>query len=203
MQLTWTQDPNSTLFLSLTCVCVGFARFLCFFITKTELGFLGLTKKEGGRYGFRGEDLSTSIKRYISQIQSLLEHIAEEAQSLKDSLDRYDARNQKRATKRERAELLGRANGDSAHVMRIFDKEAQAGDLVRNSARMLEETNATGETILRKYTEQREFLKVVCYVFMIWVFFQFAFWLSKISKFLYKNIRTKLHIEEFMMNFLE
>ena len=39
-----------------------------------------------------------------------MEHIAEEAQSLKDSLDRYDARNQKRATEaRERAELLGRA----------------------------------------------------------------------------------------------
>ncbi|CAN6690032.1 unnamed protein product [Malus baccata var. baccata] len=79
---------------------------------------------------------------------------------------------------RERAELLGRAvfnqkslltfclllqyhNGDGAHIMRIFDKEVQAGDSVRNSARMLEETNATGETILRKYAEQREFLKTI------------------------------------------
>ncbi|KAM1075679.1 hypothetical protein PS2_023025 [Malus domestica] len=107
-----------------------------------------------------------------------VERIAEWAQSLKDSLDRYDARNQKRATKRERGQscleepimyafcfiyayVIVMWNEDGAHVMKIFNKEAQAGDSVRNSARMLEETNATGEAILRKYAEQREFLKTI------------------------------------------
>ncbi|XP_009375872.2 membrin-11 [Pyrus x bretschneideri] len=152
-------------------------------LLRTRDGLERLERLEHAGGGIDSPDLSTSVKRDISQIQSLcaemdrlwrsvgaksqrdlwkrkVEQIAEEAQSLKDSLDRYDARNQKRATEaRERAELLGRANGDGAHVMRIFDEEAQARDSVRNSARMLEETNATGEAILRKYAEQREFLK--------------------------------------------
>ncbi|KAM1634453.1 hypothetical protein TB1_026937 [Malus domestica] len=152
-------------------------------LLRTRDGLERLERSEHAGGGIDSPDLSTSVKRDISQIQSLcaemdrlwrsvgaksqrdlwkrkVEQIAEEAQSLKDSLDRYDARNQKRATEaRERAELLGRANGDGAHVMRIFDEEAQARDSVRNSARMLEETNATGEAILRKYAEQREFLK--------------------------------------------
>ncbi|GKA12251.1 hypothetical protein Tco_1008276 [Tanacetum coccineum] len=60
----------------------------------------------------------------------------------------------------ERAELLGRANGESSHVLRIFDEEAQAMQSARNSSRMLEEATATGATILAKYSEQRERLKV-------------------------------------------
>lgn len=51
-------------------------------------------------------------------------------------------------------------NGDSAHVLRIFDDEAQAMQSARNSARMLEESYATGVAILSKYSEQRERLKV-------------------------------------------
>ncbi|KAI6673580.1 hypothetical protein NL676_001486 [Syzygium grande] len=60
---------------------------------------------------------------------------------------------------KERAELLGRADRDSAHVLRIFDEEAQAMQSARNSSRMLEESFATGVAILSKYSEQRERLK--------------------------------------------
>lgn len=49
---------------------------------------------------------------------------------------------------------------DSAHVLRIFDEEAQAMQSARNSSRMLEESFATGVAILSKYSEQRERLKV-------------------------------------------
>ncbi|KAL9341927.1 hypothetical protein Peur_065252 [Populus x canadensis] len=59
----------------------------------------------------------------------------------------------------ERAELLGRANGDSAHVLRIFDEEAQAMQSVHNSKRMLADSISTGAAILSKYSEQRERLK--------------------------------------------
>ncbi|CAB4316524.1 unnamed protein product [Prunus armeniaca] len=133
--------------------------------------------------GIDSPDLSTSVKKDISQIQSLssemdrlwrsvgaksqrdlwkrkVEQIVEEAQSLKESLDKYNLRNQKRAQEfRERAELLGRANGEGAHVLRIFDDEAQARASVHSSSRMLEEASATGESILRKYAEQRDWLK--------------------------------------------
>ncbi|BBH07027.1 membrin 11 [Prunus dulcis] len=139
--------------------------------------------------GIDSPDLSTSVKRDISQIQSLcsemdrlwrsvgaksqrdlwkrkVEQIAEEAQSLKESLDKYNLRNQKRAQEaRERAELLGRANGEGAHVLRIFDDEAQARASV-HSSRMLEEASATGESILRKYAEQRDWLKLM--VALLW-----------------------------------
>ncbi|KAM6546915.1 hypothetical protein CsatB_027651 [Cannabis sativa] len=128
-------------------------------------------------------DLSFSVKKDIAQIQSLcldmdrlwrsvaaksqrdlwkrkVEQVAEEAESLKQSLDKYFLRTQKRINEaRERAELIGRANGESSHVLRIFDEEAQAMQSVRNSSRMLEEASATGEAILFKYSEQRERLK--------------------------------------------
>ncbi|XVF42601.1 hypothetical protein PTKIN_Ptkin01aG0377100 [Pterospermum kingtungense] len=84
-----------------------------------------------------------------------VEQVAEEADSLKDSLDKYSMRNQRRMLEaKERAELLGRANGESAHVLRIFDEEAQAMQSVRNSSRMLQESFATGTAILSKYAEQ-------------------------------------------------
>ncbi|XLT13956.1 hypothetical protein HN51_059646 [Arachis hypogaea] len=70
-------------------------------------------------------DLSLSLSNDISQIQSLC--IAEEADSLRQSLDKYNIKNQKQITEaKERAKLLGLANGDSSHVLRIFDEEAQA-----------------------------------------------------------------------------
>ncbi|KAK4793004.1 hypothetical protein SAY86_023439 [Trapa natans] len=128
-------------------------------------------------------ELSNSIRRDISHIQLLcvemdrlwrsivaksqrdlwkrkVEQVAEEAESLKESLDRYMLRNQKRMIEaKERAELLGRANGENAHVLRIFDEEAQAIQSARNSSRMLEESLQTGIAILTKYSEQREHLK--------------------------------------------
>lgn len=51
-------------------------------------------------------------------------------------------------------------NGESSHILRIFDEEAQAMQSARNSSRMLEEATATGIAILGKYSEQRERLKV-------------------------------------------
>jgi len=51
-------------------------------------------------------------------------------------------------------------NGDSAHVLRIFDEEAQAMQSVHNSKRMLADSISTGAAILSKYSEQRERLKV-------------------------------------------
>ncbi|KAL3368934.1 hypothetical protein AABB24_009638, partial [Solanum stoloniferum] len=89
-----------------------------------------------------------------------VEQVAEEADSLKDSLDKYNLRHQRRMQEvQERTELLGRASGDSSHVLRIFDDEAQAMQSARSSSRMLEETLATGTAILSKYSEQRDRLK--------------------------------------------
>ncbi|CAJ1964916.1 unnamed protein product, partial [Sphenostylis stenocarpa] len=90
-----------------------------------------------------------------------VEQIAEEAESLRASLDKYNLRNLKRLREaNERAELLGRANGDSAHVLRIFDEEGQALQSVRSSSRELENANAIGEAILSSIHGQRERLKV-------------------------------------------
>ncbi|QCD79407.1 golgi SNAP receptor complex member 2 [Vigna unguiculata] len=128
-------------------------------------------------------ELSFAVKKDITQIQSLcvemerlwrsitakpqrdlwkrkVEQIAEEAESLRASLDKYNLRHQKRMREaNERAELLERANGDSAHVLRIFDEEAQAVHSVRASARELENANAIGEAILSSIHGQRERLK--------------------------------------------
>ncbi|KAM3736788.1 hypothetical protein ACB098_09G007200 [Castanea mollissima] len=127
-------------------------------------------------------ELSASIKRDLTQIHSLcvemdrlcrslpskshrdlwkrkVEQVTEEAESLKQSLDKYFIRNQKRTMEaKERAELLGRANGES-HILRIFDEEAQARQSVRSSARMLEEASLTGEAILSAMSGSRERLK--------------------------------------------
>ncbi|KAJ8763201.1 hypothetical protein K2173_025586 [Erythroxylum novogranatense] len=133
--------------------------------------------------GFDSPELSFAVKKDISQIQSLcvdmdrfwrsvpskpqrdlwkrkVEQVAEEAESLKQSLDKYVSRSQRRMKEaQERAELLGKANGDSAHVLRIFDEESQAMTSVQNSKRMLEESLSTGAAILMKYSEQRDRLK--------------------------------------------
>lgn len=128
-------------------------------------------------------ELSNSLNRDISQIQSLcsemdrlwrsipaksqrdlwkrkVEQVAEEAASLKGSLDKFLSRNLSRIQEaREREELLGRKNGDGSHVLQIFDEEAQARLAVRNSSTMLEEAFSTGVAILSKYSEQRDHLK--------------------------------------------
>ncbi|XP_073298116.1 membrin-11-like [Primulina huaijiensis] len=128
------------------------------------------------------DDQSTAVRRDINQIQTLcsdmdrhwrsiaaksqrdlwkrkVEQVSEEAESLRASLDKYLSRHQKRIQEaQERAELFGRANGDS-HILRIFDEEAQASESVRRSSQLLEDTFATGVAILSKYSEQREHLK--------------------------------------------
>ncbi|XLT40706.1 hypothetical protein HN873_071998, partial [Arachis hypogaea] len=50
-------------------------------------------------------------------------------------------------------------NGDSNHVLRIFDEEAQAMQSVRNSRLELENSTALGKTILSSIHGQRERLK--------------------------------------------
>ncbi|KAI5673093.1 hypothetical protein M9H77_13457 [Catharanthus roseus] len=67
-----------------------------------------------------------------------VEQVAEEADALKDSLDKYFLRNQRRI---------------------IFDDEAQAMQSVQSSSRMLDEAYATGVAVLSKYSEQRDHLK--------------------------------------------
>ncbi|XP_010553796.1 PREDICTED: membrin-11-like [Tarenaya hassleriana] len=128
-------------------------------------------------------DLAAAVKRDITQVQSLCsdmdglwrsiagksqrdlwrrktEQVGEEAEYLSQSLDKYISRNQRRMMEaKERADLLARANGEGAHILQIFDEEAQAMGSVRNSKRMLEESYSTGVAILSKYSEQRERLK--------------------------------------------
>ncbi|KAL8505282.1 hypothetical protein ACS0TY_016496 [Phlomoides rotata] len=128
------------------------------------------------------DEQATIIRRDINQIQSLctdmdrlwrsiaskpqrdlwkrkVEQVSEEAESFRASLDKYMSRHQKRIQEaQDRAELLGRASGDS-HVLRIFDDDAQARESVRRSSRLLEESFATGVSILSKYSEQRDHLK--------------------------------------------
>lgn len=53
--------------------------------------------------------ISESYAMYVSSVRKV-EQVAEEADSLKESLDKYFLRHQKRMTEaKERAELLGRA----------------------------------------------------------------------------------------------
>ncbi|KAJ0980943.1 hypothetical protein J5N97_009198 [Dioscorea zingiberensis] len=133
--------------------------------------------------GLDSPELSFSIKRDIAQIQSLctdmdhlwrsiaakgqrdlwkrkIEQVAEEVDSLKESLEKLLIRQQKRMMEaKERAELFQRANGESEHVLRIFDEEAQAIQSARKSSMMLEEAYDTGVAVLSKYAEQRDRLK--------------------------------------------
>ncbi|KAM0938688.1 putative GOSR2/Membrin/Bos1 [Dioscorea sansibarensis] len=133
--------------------------------------------------GLDSPELSFSVKRDIAQIQSLctdmdrlwrsipaksqrdlwkrkVEQVTEEVDSLKEALDKLLLRQQKRMMEaKERAELFQRANGESEHVLRIFDDEAQALQSARNSSMMLEDAYATGVAVLSKYAEQRDRLK--------------------------------------------
>ena len=51
-------------------------------------------------------------------------------------------------------------NGESSHVLQIFDDEAQARQSAHTSSRMLDEAYETGVAILHKYSDQRDRLKV-------------------------------------------
>ncbi|PKA50912.1 Membrin-11 [Apostasia shenzhenica] len=128
-------------------------------------------------------ELSFSIKRDITRIKSLctemdrlwrsigakgqrdlwkrkVEQVAEETDSLRDSLEKLALKQQKRLQEaKERTELLERASGESEHVLKIFDDEAQAMQSARNSHMMLEEAYSTGVAVLSKYAEQRDRLK--------------------------------------------
>lgn len=152
-------------------------------LLRTRDGLERLERLEYSNSSSSSSDLSFAVSKDIAQIQSLcvemnqlsrsigaksqrdlwnrkVEQIAEEAESLRESLEKYNSRNHKRMMEaKERAELLGRVNGDPSHVLRIFDDDTQAMMSVRNSARELENANALGETILSSIHGQRERLK--------------------------------------------
>ncbi|KAK1645466.1 hypothetical protein QYE76_063271 [Lolium multiflorum] len=89
-----------------------------------------------------------------------VEQLSEEVESLKETLDKHSFRQRKRILEaKERAELFERANGESSHVLQIFDDEAQARQSARTSARALDEAYETGVAILQKYSDQRDRLK--------------------------------------------
>ncbi|KAL5716241.1 hypothetical protein ACHQM5_017960 [Ranunculus cassubicifolius] len=128
-------------------------------------------------------ELSMSIKRDITQIQSLctemdhlwrsignkpqsdlwkrkVEQIAEEVYSFEESLDKHTQRNQRRMMEaKERAELFQRPNGDGSHVMTIIDDERRAMQSARNASLEIDNAYSTGIAILTKYAEQRDLLK--------------------------------------------
>ena len=62
--------------------------------------------------------------------------------------------------------LFSYQNGDSGHVLRVFDEEAQAMESAQNSSKMLEEAYATGVAVLSKYAEQRDRIKVTSISFL-------------------------------------
>ncbi|KAF5175414.1 Membrin-11 [Thalictrum thalictroides] len=143
-----------------------------------------LERLEFSSPGMDSPELSFSIKRDINQIQSScvdmdrlwrsigskpqrdlwkrkVEQVAEEVDSLKESLDKHTQRVQNRMKEaKERAELIGRSNGESSHhVLRIYDDERVAMESARKSSIMLEDAYSTGVAILSKYAEQRDLLK--------------------------------------------
>ncbi|KAJ6801272.1 membrin-11-like [Iris pallida] len=133
--------------------------------------------------GLESPEIAFSIKKDIAQIRSMcsdmdrlcrsiaskgqhdlwrrkVEQVAAEVDFLKGSLDRLSLRQQKRMQEaKERAELIERVNGESSHILRIFDDEAKAMQSARNSHMVLEEAYSTGVAILSKYAEQRDRLK--------------------------------------------
>ncbi|RWR80376.1 hypothetical protein CKAN_00901100 [Cinnamomum micranthum f. kanehirae] len=151
--------------------------------TRDELERLERFDSSSSSSSSSSSDLVHSINKDITQIQSLcvemnrlwrsvaskpqrdlwrrkVEQVEEEVDSLKQSLDKHLLRNQKRTQEaKERAELLERASGESAHVLRIFDEEAQGMQSARNSSLMLDDAYNTGVAILTKYSEQRDRLK--------------------------------------------
>ncbi|PIA54087.1 hypothetical protein AQUCO_00900574v1 [Aquilegia coerulea] len=154
-------------------------------LIKTRDAVERLERLEFSSPGMDSPELSYSIKRDISQIQSFcvdmdrlwrsigskpqrdlwkrkVEQVAEEVDSLKESLDKHTQRIQNRMKEaKERAELLERSNGESHTVLRIYDDERVAMQSARNSSIMLEDAYSTGVAILSKYAEQRDLLKRV------------------------------------------
>uniref|UniRef100_A0A453QIE2 Uncharacterized protein n=1 Tax=Aegilops tauschii subsp. strangulata TaxID=200361 RepID=A0A453QIE2_AEGTS len=92
-----------------------------------------------------------SPPRASAALTPKVEQLSEEVDSLKETLDKHSLRQRKRILEaKERAELFERANGESSHVLEIFDDEAQAMQSARSSSRMLDEAFETGVAILHK-----------------------------------------------------
>lgn len=153
--------------------------------TKDGLGRLeGIHFSSSSSDGFVDPlQFATSVRGDINQIQMLcsdmdrlwrsipsqgqrglwkrkVEQMMEEVDSLRKSLDKQVMRHQKRLQEdKEKQDLLNRANGESDHVLKIFDDEAQAMEHARNSSKMLDEAYETAVAILHKYADQRDILK--------------------------------------------
>lgn len=147
----------------------------------------GIVRSDGSAEGLvAAPDLAQHVRRELTQLQQYsvdmdrlwrsqiakphrdlwkrkVEQIAEEADSLKVGLDKYQSRQQRREMEaNDRAELFRRTNGDAsegARILQIFDEESQALQSTRNSSRMVDEAYETGAAVLVTYAEQRERLK--------------------------------------------
>lgn len=90
-----------------------------------------------------------------------IEVIAEEAEALRQGLDKYLSReNRRQRDVKERAELLGRhAANEGARIYSEFEADQRDVESAKNSAKMLEEALMTGYETLKRMAEQRELLK--------------------------------------------
>ncbi|EMS50883.1 hypothetical protein TRIUR3_00735 [Triticum urartu] len=115
------------------------------------------------RFSYAVEDMEVwlfNVPNLWKSYSRKVEQLSEEVDSLKETLDKHSLRQRKRILEaKERAELFERANGESSHVLQIFDDEAQAMQSARSSSRMLDEAFETGVAILHKYSDQRDRLK--------------------------------------------
>ncbi|KAF9601045.1 hypothetical protein IFM89_015030 [Coptis chinensis] len=96
---------------------------------------------------------------FVITVFRKIENVAQDLTIEEKLGELYRANNKRMMEARQRAELLERVNGESSHVLRIFDDEAQAMQSARNLSKMLEEALGTGVAILSKYAGQREVLK--------------------------------------------
>ncbi|CAM6101236.1 unnamed protein product [Calypogeia fissa] len=133
--------------------------------------------------GAAGADLAQGVQQDLAQLQNgtiemerlwhqqipvaqrglwkrKVEQVAEESNSLKQSLEKYLARQRRRQVEaQERDELLKRLNGDSASILQVYDEESQVLQSAQNSSRMLDDAFAAGAAVLAKYSDQRDRLK--------------------------------------------
>ncbi|GMH44861.1 hypothetical protein BSKO_12813 [Bryopsis sp. KO-2023] len=85
--------------------------------------------------------------------------IAEDVDSIRASLQRFGAREQRRIREtEEREELLGRRR-EGAQVARQMDAESQMAKSVQNSKTVLEESFSMGTSILENMAKNRDVLK--------------------------------------------
>ena len=95
-------------------------------------------------------------------IRRKVEMIAEEAESLKQGLDKYLFReNRRQREAADRAQLMHRATArEGAEILSEFDADQRDMERAKNSGRVLEDALLSGYATLKRMAEQREVLKV-------------------------------------------